>query len=229
MKTTSILRAGLGFLVFVLLVPAGLFAAYGAWGWPAAWAYTALYLLSVVLSRVLVWRKHPDTLAERSRFAEQPGVSLDRRLAMLTALILPLVSNVISGLDHRFAWSAPLPFWLRVLGGVMIAFSFAWATWAMLENRYFSAVARIQSERGQQVVSSGPYRVMRHPAYASSLLAWLGAPLLLNSLWAFLPGALCVLLIAYRTKLEDELLLEGLPGYRDYAARKRWRLIPGVW
>jgi protein-S-isoprenylcysteine O-methyltransferase Ste14 len=229
MKITAILRAGLGFLFFALLVPAGLFAAFGGWSWPAAWAYSVLYLLSVLLSRLLVWRKHPDTLAERSRFAEQSGVSRDRWLAVLTALLLPLVSTILSGLDHRYGWSAPLPFWLRALGGVMVALSFAWATWAMLENRYFSAVARIQTERGQQVVSSGPYRVIRHPAYASSLLAWLGAPLLLNSLWACLPGALCVLLIAYRTRLEDKLLIEGLPGYRDYAARTRWRLIPGVW
>ena len=99
----------------------------------------------------------------------------------------------------------------------------------MVANRFFSAVVRIQTDRGQTVVTSGPYRLVRHPGYAGGMLAWLAAPLALDSLWALLPAALTALALVIRTILEDRMLHAGLPGYAEYAQRTRARLLPGVW
>jgi protein-S-isoprenylcysteine O-methyltransferase Ste14 len=99
----------------------------------------------------------------------------------------------------------------------------------MLANRFFSAVVRIQTDRGHVVVSDGPYRVMRHPGYAGGMLSYLASPLLLSSLWMFIPAVLTVAAMVARTALEDRTLRAELPGYADYARRVRYRLLPGLW
>lgn len=98
-----------------------------------------------------------------------------------------------------------------------------------MENRYFSAVARIQEDRGQQVVTSGPYRFVRHPSYAGTLLASLAWPLMLDAAWALIPGTAMAVALVVRTALEDQMLREELEGYQSYAERTPSRLIPGVW
>jgi protein-S-isoprenylcysteine O-methyltransferase Ste14 len=98
-----------------------------------------------------------------------------------------------------------------------------------LVNRFFSAVVRIQRDREHTVVTSGPYRLIRHPGYAGALITSLAIPLLLGSLWALIPAALVVCLLILRTALEDRTLQEKLDGYREYAGRVRYRLLPGVW
>jgi protein-S-isoprenylcysteine O-methyltransferase Ste14 len=112
---------------------------------------------------------------------------------------------------------------------VAILAGYAWASYALLENRFFSGVVRIQSERGHHVVSSGPYRWMRHPGYAGALLAALATPVFLDSRWAFLPAVLLTAILVVRTALEDRVLHDELAGYREYAERVRYRLLPGVW
>jgi protein-S-isoprenylcysteine O-methyltransferase Ste14 len=99
----------------------------------------------------------------------------------------------------------------------------------LIENRFFSGMVRIQAERGHQVVSSGPYRWMRHPGYAGALVTYLATPVFLDSLWAFLPVVFLAVVLVVRTKLEDKTLRDQLEGYRDYARKVRYRLLPGVW
>jgi protein-S-isoprenylcysteine O-methyltransferase Ste14 len=99
----------------------------------------------------------------------------------------------------------------------------------MVENRYFSAVARIQKDRGQEVVTTGPYRVVRHPSYAGAILASLALPLMLDALWSLIPALLLVVAVVVRTALEDQMLMADLEGYQRYALRTRCRLVPGLW
>jgi protein-S-isoprenylcysteine O-methyltransferase Ste14 len=103
------------------------------------------------------------------------------------------------------------------------------SSWALLENRFFSGVVRIQKDRGHQVVSTGPYGFVRHPGYAGALLAYLVTPVLLDSTWAFIPAVLMAGVVILRTALEDRTLQEELPGYKDYARKTRYRLLPGIW
>jgi protein-S-isoprenylcysteine O-methyltransferase Ste14 len=136
---------------------------------------------------------------------------------------------VVAGLDHRWGWPPFVPDWLQVLAALGVAVGYGLGVWAMVENRYFSAVARIQKDRGQEVVTSGPYRMVRHPAYAGALLASLALPLMLDALWALVHALVMVVGIAARTNFEDRMLIEELEGYLSYTKRTRYRLVPGVW
>jgi protein-S-isoprenylcysteine O-methyltransferase Ste14 len=118
---------------------------------------------------------------------------------------------------------------VKIIALVVILAGYAWSSWALIENRFFSGVVRIQKERGHEVVSTGPYAIMRHPGYAGALLAYLATPTFLDSIWAFLPVVLIAILLIIRTNLEDRTLQEELDGYREYARRVRYRLLPGVW
>jgi protein-S-isoprenylcysteine O-methyltransferase Ste14 len=177
-----------------------------------------------------VARLSPDTLKERARFASVGGVQPgDRALVLIVAMIGPMTVLLVAGLDHRFGWSGPVAAWVQAAAVGCALAGAAIATWAMAANPFFSAVARIQADRGHRVISAGPYRWVRHPGYSSSILATFAIPLLLASLWGLVPAALTALAIIIRTAREDRMLRHGLRGYEAYAATTRWRLVPGIW
>jgi len=146
---------------------------------------------------------------------------------MAFSLMFPPV--IVAGLDHRYGWSPAFPLWLIVLGFILISLGYAFAAWALAENRYFSGVVRIQTDRGHVVCDSGPYRIVRHPGYAGNILPLLGIVLALSSVWTLIPAAVALIIAMIRTALEDRTLQEELPGYRNYAQRVRYRLIPGIY
>jgi len=199
------------------------------WGWWEAWLYALTAILGFVVSRVLAVRRHPDLFAERARSMDHDNIQgWDRVLAPLAALgggLLPLVA----GLDARLGGSATFSLPARFAALVVILVGYAFSSWALIENRYFSGVVRIQSERGHHVVSSGPYRWIRHPGYAGGLVAYWATPVLLESPWAFLPAAFLTIVLVVRAALEDRTLQDWLEGYRYYAEQVRYRLLPGLW
>ena len=136
---------------------------------------------------------------------------------------------VTAGLDARFGWSAPIRSSVWGLGLALAFCSQMFVLRAMASNPFFALTVRLQDERGHTVVSSGPYRLFRHPGYLGSVLYNLACPLLLGSLWTFLPALLTIVLLFVRTGLEDRTLQAELPGYPEYAASTRYRLVPGVW
>jgi len=213
----------------VLFTPALLFATAGTLAWPMGWAYVALATVGTGAAHLLVGWRHPDTLEERARGFHAEGVqSWDRRLLPLV-IWSSVLMLAVAGLDHRFGWSAIASPWLQVAALVPAAAGYVLAAWAMLENRFFSGTVRIQTDRGHTVVSSGPYRLVRHPGYAGSVLATICVPLILGSWWAFVPAGIAVVAIALRTALEDGVLRRELDGYEAFAHRTRRRLVPGVW
>jgi protein-S-isoprenylcysteine O-methyltransferase Ste14 len=202
----------------------------GDWGWWQAWAYSLLFALAGIGMRLWAERRHPGLMAERAQLARAPAVkSWDRLLAPLMALSLGLPLFVVAGLDHRFGWSPDFPSWLSVLGLVLAAAGYGFTGWAFLENRFFSSVVRIQSERGHVVCDTGPYGMVRHPGYSGSVLPPFAMVLALDSVWTLIPAMAAVVIAVVRTALEDRTLQKGLPGYRDYADRVRYRLIPGIY
>jgi protein-S-isoprenylcysteine O-methyltransferase Ste14 len=141
-----------------------------------------------------------------------------------------LVQPIIAGLDHRFHWSDNIPLAGVVAGLVIAAIGLGVVIWAELINPFFSGAVRIQADRGQRVISAGPYAIVRHPAYAGGLPALVAGGLALNSLVSIIPVVVLALPITvYRTIIEDQMLRDELAGYVDYAAKVRYRLIPGVW
>jgi protein-S-isoprenylcysteine O-methyltransferase Ste14 len=169
-------------------------------------------------------------MAERqNKESFQNAKAWDKVLAPLMAVSVSFPMVIVAGLDHRYNWSPEFPLWLSVVGFIFIAFGYAFASWALAENRFFSGVVRIQTDRGHVVCDTGPYRFVRHPGYAGNILPLFGIVLALGSVWTLIPAAVASIIAVIRTVLEDQTLQEELPGYRDYAQRVRYRLIPGIY
>lgn len=201
----------------------------GDWTWWEAWFYALISAAGFIASRVLAAQRHPDIIEERARSMELEGAKpwdkiLAPSLAFGNILIL-----VVAGIDHRFGWTSPFPLAVKLLAILIIILGYLLGSWALLENRFFSGVVRIQKDRGHHVVSSGPYHFIRHPGYAGALWAYLCTPLLLDSAWALLPALLLAGVLILRTALEDNTLQQELPGYKDFTHKTRYRLFPGVW
>lgn len=223
-------RVILQLLVFLIIAPMLPILISWRWVWWQAWAYMGVNLLGFLASRALAARRHPDILAERARSLQHADTKpWDKILSPLVGLggaLLPLVA----GLDARLGWTRQgFSLTAEIIALVFIVAGFAFGSWALVENRFFSGVVRIQTDRGQTVVDSGPYRFLRHPGYAGALLTYISTPILLNSLWTYLPAAFLAIVLCIRTSLEDRTLLEELPGYKEYAKLTRFRLLPGIW
>lgn len=173
--------------------------------------------------------KNPDLIAERGGSMQNKDIKQWDRILMPLGIIIAIIMLIIAGLDKRFEWSPRLQLSIHVAGFVLITLGYSLGTWATFANRFFSAVVRIQRDRGHTVVSSGPYHLIRHPGYAGSVVTSLATPLFLGSFWALLPATFAVCLLIIRTALEDGALQEELEGYHAYAKRVRFRLLPGVW
>jgi len=214
-------------LILLLLSP---FLASGDWTWNLGWIYTGSMILYMLISRIIAIRLHPGFARERATAsAMQDTKTWDRWIVPLIALWLPLLAVLVAGLDKRLGWSTSMPGWVHWLGLALLVFGYSVGTWAMAVNAFFSSHVRIQKDRGQTVVTSGPYAIVRHPAYITGAIAMCGIPLLLDSLLAFPPIILLCMGIVIRTALEDKTLLTELPGYKEYAEKVRFRLVPGVW
>ena len=222
-------RTVLLMLFFIILIPFLPLLISQRWTWCEAWVYAILAILSFAISRALAARRHPDLLAERARFLQhEDAKAWDKHLSPLVGLgggLIPLVA----GLDALFGWSPSFSSPAKIIALILILAGYALGSYALIENRFFSGVVRIQTERSHRVVSSGPYRWVRHPGYAGALLTYLATPLFLDSAWSFLPVLLITIVLFIRTVLEDRTLQDELEGYREYARQVRYRLIPGIW
>jgi protein-S-isoprenylcysteine O-methyltransferase Ste14 len=209
---------------FLILAAVALFASAGDIQILSFWLYLAIYAAVFIVSLLIL---DPDLVRERMR----PGGKRPPLALWLFTLVMVL-HWVMAGLDRgRFHWSDNImPVWLQALGLVAIAAGYALALWAMYVNRFFSSVVRIQSDRGQHVVTSGPYRWVRHPGYLAGIVVILMSGVALGS-WpaTAMLVVFCMPFLLYRASTEDRMLQAALGGYRDYASRVRWRLMPGIW
>jgi len=213
--------ANTGFLLAILLVSAGRLTYW------SAWVYAAIGVMMNGLTR-LVLRSAPDLERERAK----PGAGAmgwDKALLGL-GFLLVLATLVTAGLDAgRYSWRPRLTWEWSVLGGLLSLAGMGLFFAALKENRFFSAVVRIQSDRGHVVCSTGPYRLIRHPGNAGMIVGTIGLPLLLMSAWSAVPALVSVAVMVARTSLEDSLLATRLEGYREYQRVTRYRLVPGLW
>jgi protein-S-isoprenylcysteine O-methyltransferase Ste14 len=208
-----------GFPVVTALI---LFGAAGRVDLPLYWVYVAIIAALSVGGLYLIGE---DLARERTRPGGKPP-PWSLRLAMV---LCPL-HWAIAGFDRgRVHWSDAVPLALRLVALVVLVLGLALTLWAMHVNRFFSSAVRIQTDRGHRVVDSGPYRWVRHPGYLGAIPAITASGLVLCSWLATALGALGSLWLLWRTRTEDRLLRAELPGYEAYAARVRWRLLPGLW
>jgi len=226
-RASLLLKAVVRLALFLLLMAAILFPASGRGDWGRAWVLLGALFICVVVNLVVLVTRNPELLAVRLQL-ERGARQWDKVLSALLAALW-LVALVVAGLDERFHWSPSLPLALHRATVVLFVAGDLLLLWAMVVNRFFSKMVRIQRERGHRVVSVGPYRYVRHPGYVGWILMSAAMPLILGSLWALVPVGLAVAGTVVRTALEDRMLRADLEGYEEYAGRVRYRLIPGVW
>ena len=224
--TKYVLQHGL----FILVQVASLVLASGRLDWVMAWVYVGVHLAGLVVNALILIPANPELVVDRAQ--SRGKRDLDRVLAGIMALFGPVGICIVAGLDERFGWSAyatGIPPALLIAALAVMVLGSLLTTWAMASNRFFYGTLRIAKDRGHTVAIGGPYRHVRHPGYVGIIAFDLAMPLILGSLWAFVPAALMVCLAIVRTELEDRALQDKLDGYKDYAQRVRYRLLPGVW
>ncbi len=211
--------------IFLIVIAAILFLSSGRFDWWMAWVYLGLLLVHMVIMLILI---DPGLLEERTNI-KKDAKKWDKIVVLLIVWVGPIAAWIIAGLDVRYGWTKPLSLSLQILGIVLIVSGYVLGEWAIVKNRFFSAVIRIQKDRGHKVITDGPYKYIRHPGYVGGILGALGTPLLLGSWWAYTAMGFMILIVTIRTALEDKTLHDELEGYREYASRTRYRLFPGLW
>ncbi len=218
-------------ILYAIISPLGLIALIflpaGRIDWRPGWIFVVVVAVSFGLSALVLARVNPVIFRARSRF--QPGTK-KWDLILVTMILLAFFAEIpVAAFDAgRMAWSV-VPLSAVLLGYILLVGGTAVTAWAQAVNPFFEPGVRIQSERGQRVVTSGPYRIVRHPGYTAAIGMFTGIPLALSSLIALLPAALAIVLLIIRTGWEDRLLQAELPGYSEYARQRRYRLFPAIW
>jgi protein-S-isoprenylcysteine O-methyltransferase Ste14 len=207
-----------------LVIMAILLISAGRLSWLWAWVYFGMGVGILAINTLIL---SPELIAERG----QPRENVKNWDRVLTVLIIfpTLGMPIVIGLDERFGWSPDLDSAIHIAGLAFTTLGQLLFSWAMVSNKFFSTAVRIQMDRDHAVATAGPYRYVRHPGYVGMVISLLATPLLLGSLWALIPAGLTACLYILRTALEDRTLQDELDGYKDYARRVCYRLLPGIW
>jgi protein-S-isoprenylcysteine O-methyltransferase Ste14 len=205
-----------------------LFVPAGTLHWPAAWVFLGFMAACGLFFATWLAKKDPALFAERMRSPIQPDQPAADQKIIYAFGLANVIWFVVMGLDERFHLSR-MPVALQAFGLALLILSSAFILWVFRENSFAAAVVRVQAERGHRVISSGPYAFVRHPMYSGAVLFMVGIALLLGSWWGTAISPVFAVLFGLRTRIEERTLTTGLPGYADYAARVRYRLLPGFW
>jgi len=193
-----------------------------------AWLFFGIDIVGVIVVSVIFWKLAPELANQRATIKEGTK-AWDKVFLAFYFFVSLVVFPIVAGLDvGRFQWSE-LHINYAIAGVLLFTLCVALGCWAIVVNKYFETTVRIQTDRGHQVITGGPYRFVRHPGYLSIILGALSASFIIGSMYSLVPGGLGIIAVVIRTYLEDRTLQEELNGYREYASRVRWRVIPGVW
>ncbi|MGE2722241.1 methyltransferase family protein [Mycolicibacterium celeriflavum] len=222
----ALLRTMLVGLIEPVLFGATLFLVAGTFDYWQAWVFLAVFALSTWIPGVYLLRTNPDALKRRMR-AGPTAETRTKQKVFIAGWYLSLASVfVISALDHRFGWSR-VPTAISLVGDVLVAIALGVVMLVVIQNSYAAAVVRV--EEGQKLVSTGLYRLVRHPMYTGNVILVVGISLALGSYWGLLVVIPAVLVLALRIRDEEKLLQNELAGYREYTQEVRHRLVPGIW
>jgi protein-S-isoprenylcysteine O-methyltransferase Ste14 len=204
-----------------------MFLPAGTWAWAKGWLFIGAFVGTVAVAALYLWRVNPEVWVARTRSHE----GTKRWDKILLGFFFPAVYAIVpvAALDDgRFQW-LPVPWWVCGVGYALFLAGMGVVTWAEAVNKFFEVTVRIQTDRGQKVIDSGPYALVRHPGYVAGVLFCVGTALCLGSLWALVPAGVASALLILRTRWEDQTLQAELAGYKEYTQRVRSKLIPGVW
>lgn len=223
MRIKLLLNGLVKMVLGVLLMGLLLFAPAGTLRYPGAWLLLALLFLPMPAVGLVLLVKAPGLLEKRLHTRERER---EQKLVILWSALIFVAGFVLAGLDFRFAWTRlPLP--AAAAGAAVFLFAYGLYFEVMRENAYLSRSVEIQE--GQRVIDSGLYGLVRHPMYLAATLLFLSMPLILGSAAAAVPFLFFPAVLAKRIQQEEKVLLEGLPGYRAYQGKVRYRLFPHIW
>jgi protein-S-isoprenylcysteine O-methyltransferase Ste14 len=203
-----------------------MFLPASTWAWTKGWLFIGVFLGTLAVAGLYLWRVNPEVVVARSGFHE--GTKRWDKILLGFFFAAVYAIGPVATLDERFHWSG-LPWWACGIGYVLFLAGMGIVTWAEAVNKFFEVTVRIQTDRGHKVIDTGPYAVVRHPGYVGGILFCVGTALCLGSLWALVPAGLASALLILRTRWEDQTLQVELPGYKEYTKKVRYMLIPGVW
>ncbi|MEQ8170059.1 MAG: isoprenylcysteine carboxylmethyltransferase family protein, partial [Candidatus Eremiobacterota bacterium] len=204
-----------------------LFISAGSIRWFNGWFYVGIFTSIFLFFAILFLKLNPELLRERMKFVKKDTKPFDR-IFYLIFIPLYFIVLIVSGLDYRYGWSH-MPFPIFISGISVYIVTAVLMIWAMSVNTHFEATVRIQTDRNHKVCTAGPYRFVRHPGYTGFILNSSSVSFILGSYMAILPASLIVVLIIIRTLLEDNVLQKELEGYKEYAGKTKYRLLPFVW
>ncbi|MCJ7448781.1 MAG: isoprenylcysteine carboxylmethyltransferase family protein [Bacteroidales bacterium] len=219
----KVLKRFIQVVLQVALFAVLIFVSAGQIVWYWAWIYLCTYVLIIIINAFIL---PADLIEERGKTKE--NVKKWDRVIMTLNIFPALGMLVVAGLDYRLSWSPAIANWIHVSALILMILGHAFFSWSMISNRFFSTAVRLQYDRSHQVATSGPYKYVRHPGYVGFIVINLATPLILGSLWALIPGAIITILFIIRTALEDSTLRNELEGYKEYAQKVPYLLIPGV-
>jgi len=205
-----------------------LFFAAGRLDWIRGWISVVLFVVGMSGVGAIVQHYNPAVLKARAKWKRKDTKGFDK---IFLAIYLPLVSiqPALAGLDAaRYRWSS-MPFGFVYIGSTLFALALTMIAWVMVVNPFAESTVRIQTDRGHTVIMTGPYRFVRHPMYVGIILMYVAPALILGSAWALGLACMLAVLVIWRTAREDQTLRQELPGYQEYSAVTRYRLLPGVW
>jgi len=223
----AIIRYFLQIGIFVFFFAASLFFSAGHTDWTMGWVFIAIVAASQISIAIILMMRNPDLMIERD--IRKGKRDLDRILTGVMTLFGPISICIVAGLNNRYGWLPQISFTYQIIGVALAILGSILPAWAMASNKFFYGVLRIEQEINHSVCSSGAYQYVRHPGYLGAIIFDLATPLILNSVWAFIPAILTICAIVIRTSLEDKALQNGLDGYKNYAQQVRYRLFPAVW
>ena len=219
----------IGSFIYLAFFPVILFVLAGDWRWLEGWLFSIIFLVMCFSTFLYLYFYDPALLKERFGSPIQPSQKPWDKVLLSLFFVDFLVWFAIMPLDaRRYHWSPTFPFWLRALGTVVLTISIVMVFEALRENTFAAPVVKMQKERGQTVVSTGMYGVVRHPMYAGALLLFVAGPLLLGSVWGLIMSLVLIVTIAVRSIGEEAMLKQELEGYRDYMKKVKWRMLPFV-
>lgn len=191
------------------------------------WIYFSLYFVISIITLVVMFFNHTETLVERGKRYGNTKKWDKVCLSFYVPASFYLI-YIAAGLDIRLERSSPSTMFLCI-GLALYLISTVMGIWPIMENKHFESTARIQDNREQTVVTTGPYRLVRHPGYFSIVIWACAVPMIFGSLSAGVVSAVIFLTITIRTYFEDTMLKNELPGYQEYASEVKYRLIPFIW
>lgn len=224
----SVIKAILLMFLFLIIMATIFFIAAGRLNISRAWIFFAAMLVYFLVSIIILYKFNPELLIHRLK-RKADAKSWDKILMRTNNLVGIHILVAVAGVDvGRFRWSH-LGNQSAILGFVLWIIATTLITWTMAVNKHFEPTLRIQKDRDHQVITTGPYKIVRHPGYLGGVLFYIAIPLIIGSVYGLIPGATAILLTIIRTALEDKTLQNELNGYSKYAQRIKYRLFPGVW